>query len=88
MVVNSDRCFKLTRCAASVSASFIKVVVHSEKESHVIRFAQQLELLVAHPEWVGQIVRTPAWLLNHLKTKFWENVLRSKHLLLAFLLLL
>ncbi len=36
------------------------MVVHSEKEAHVVRVAQQLELLVAHPERVGQIVRTPA----------------------------
>ncbi len=36
------------------------MVVHSEKEAHVVRLTQQLELLVAHPEWVGQIVRTPA----------------------------
>jgi len=36
------------------------MVVHSEKEAHVVRLTQQLELLVAHPERVGQIVRTPA----------------------------
>ncbi len=35
------------------------MVVHSEKEAHVVRLTQQLELLVAHPERVGQIVRTP-----------------------------
>ncbi len=46
-------------CATSVSPSFIKMVVHSEKEAHVVRLTQQLELLVAHPERVGQIVRTP-----------------------------
>ncbi len=46
-------------CYTSVSPSFIKMVVHSEKEAHVVRLTQQLELLVAHPERVGQIVRTP-----------------------------
>ncbi len=46
-------------CYTSVSPSFIKMVVLSEKEAHVVRLTQQLELLVAHPERVGQIVRTP-----------------------------
>jgi len=40
------------------------MVVHSEKEAHVVRLTQQLELLVAHPERVGQIVRTPASALH------------------------
>ncbi len=41
------------------------MVVLSEKEAHVVRLTQQLELLVAHPERVGQIVRTPAAEQDH-----------------------
>ncbi len=55
------------------------MLVHSEKEAHVVRLTQQLELLVAHPERVGQIVRTPE---TNNKKKFYLSdcvLLKSTH---------
>ncbi len=45
------------------------MVVHSEKEAHVVRLTQQLELLVAHPERVGQIEHRQQEMIQKLSPK-------------------
>lgn len=65
-VVRSERCLELTRCTTPIFTSFIEVVgVDSEKEAHIVRLTWQLKLLIALPQHVGQIARTPARSRRH-----------------------